>query len=144
MLIFMDINPKGNNTMLLIKTHLKETIGKGIGLFSSERIQVGRVWHKNESEFDKIYTRQFVEDKGLTDFFYKYASYNKLADSFYLCSDNARFVNHSENPNTFYNAEKGYCTAIRTIEIEEEITCDYREMCDDIKFNGFDFEVRET
>jgi SET domain-containing protein len=128
--------------MLQVKTHLKEVEGKGIGLFASERLPMGTVWHKDEQEFDKKYSRQWVEENKMTDFFHHYANYEKESDTFYLCSDNARFVNHSEKPNTFYDADKGHCVATNDIEIGEEITCDYRNICNYDRDNGLSFEVR--
>ncbi len=128
--------------MLKIKTTIKEVEGKGIGLFAAEPLLVGEVWHIDELEFDKEYSLEFVKEKGLIEYFYHYATYNKDKEVFYLCSDNARFVNHSENPNTWYDHDKGHCVATRPIEIGEEITCDYRNICDDSKYNGLDFEVK--
>lgn len=128
--------------MLLIETYLKEVEGKGIGLFAGEKILSGSMWHKDEDIFDKKYTRDFVLSNGLKKFFYHYATYHLEEDCFYLCSDNARFVNHSENPNTYYDKEKGGCFAVRDIEKGEEITCDYKTICDDSRINGLDFEMK--
>jgi uncharacterized protein len=127
--------------MLQIETELKAVERKGIGLFTKEYLPIGKVWHVDETEFDKVYTREFIEQKGLLKYFYHYATWDKETDTFYLCSDNARFVNHSEEPNTFYDKEKGHCIAIKPIQKGEEITCDYRNICDDSKYNGLDFDV---
>lgn len=129
--------------MLLIKTYLKEVSGKGIGLFASEKIPKNKIWHKDETEFDKVYTRLFVEANGLKDFFDIYATYNSVEETYYLCSDNARFVNHSYKPNTKYDKVAGNCIALVDIEIDEEITCDYREICDYNLLKGFDFNIVE-
>jgi len=127
--------------MLIIKTYLKETKDKGLGLFSSETLPVNTIVHIDETDFDKKYTYDFAKNAGLLKFFYHYATYEKDVDMFYLCSDNARFINHSESPNIFYDKEKCHCITIKDIAIGEEITTDYRNICDDIKYNGFDFEV---
>ena len=47
-----------------------------------------------------------------------------------LCADDARFMNHSDRPNTHSGTdERGYVTTIasRDIRAGEEITCDYYE-----------------
>lgn len=128
--------------MLLIKTYLKETDGKGIGLFAGEKIAAQTMWHKDEELFDRKFSKQFVIENGLEKYFYHYATYHLEEDCFYLCSDNARFVNHSETPNTYYDKNKGGCFALMDIEEGEEITCDYRTICDDSRVNGLDFELK--
>lgn len=128
--------------MLKIKTYIKDVEGKGVGLFSTESLPLGKVWHIDELEFDKEYSLDFVKENGLLDYFYHYATFNKEKNSFYLCSDNARFINHSDTPNTWYDKENGHCVTTKVIEAGEEITCDYRNICDDSKYNGFDFEVK--
>jgi len=44
-----------------------------------------------------------------------------------LNCDNARFINHSDDPNTDNTTEFSY--ALRDIQPGEEITCDYRDVC---------------
>ena len=126
--------------MLLIKTKLKEFPGKGIGLIADEFLQKGTIWHIDENFFDKIYSNEFVKKNNLLDFFKTYATYIKETDEYYLCSDNARFVNHSNNPNGFYDINKKHCITICDIKIGEEITCDYANICDFNKEFGLDFE----
>jgi hypothetical protein len=47
-----------------------------------------------------------------------------------LCADNARFMNHADEPNTagvhVKGAIEGYDVATRDIKWGEELTCDYR------------------
>jgi len=52
--------------------------------------------------------------------------------SYVLCGDNARFMNHSEEPNCDDSASA--TVANREIQAHEELTCDYR---------AFDVESRE-
>ena len=51
-------------------------------------------------------------------------------------NDDARFYNHSNDPNTAWNEEQNAEVAIRDIAVNEEITCDYREWDDDSDFLG--------
>jgi SET domain-containing protein len=48
-----------------------------------------------------------------------------------LCGDDGRFFNHSENPNCDESV-KDLTTAIKNIEIGEELTVDYRVFYGDI------------
>ena len=50
---------------------------------------------------------------------------------FYLYSEPERYVNHSDNPNTYQDLEKGCDIALRDISAGEEITTDSTK--DDIK-----------
>jgi len=57
-----------------------------------------------------------------------------------MCVDNARFINHSDTPNT---GNDGYdCPVLRDIQKDEELTCDYREICETC-VNGLGFENKE-
>jgi SET domain-containing protein len=51
-----------------------------------------------------------------------------------LCTDNARFMNHSDDPNISASTDEG--VALRDILAGEEITCNYREF--DLRFNNPD------
>ncbi len=126
--------------MLLVKTFIKETEGKGIGLFASEKIYNGSLCHKTESEFDRVFDEDWVKQNNMLDFFLKYSTYDESEKVFYLCSDNARFINHSYTPNT--DGQKDFIIANRDIEAGEEITINYLTICDIDKKRGFvDFEV---
>ena len=119
--------------MLVIKTKLKEIPGKGIGLVADQEVKKGMVvW-----EFDlivdiKIYKKDIPHQA--ENFFKTYAVDN--GDDFvYLNVDNARFINHSDEPNIKSLGKMKDNIAIRDIEPGEEITIDYRE----IDVNGADF-----
>jgi hypothetical protein len=49
---------------------------------------------------------------------------NKLG-LYVLCTDDARFYNHSDDPNTGPGASNDFDIAYRDIEVGEEILCDY-------------------
>jgi hypothetical protein len=55
---------------------------------------------------------------------------NDASGQFVLCADNARFMNHADDPNTEgvheSGAIEGYDIATRDIPAGEEMTCDYR------------------
>ena len=61
----------------------------------------------------------------------------------YLCTVDARFVNHSYNPNTQQISEDNQ-DWIATMDIAsgEEITSDYRSFCLDCR-NGLGFDNKE-
>lgn len=128
---------------MLIKTKLKEVPGKGIGLIADEFIRKGQVVYKDDSDFDRIIPKgQLLKmSPELKEFVKTYASFNSKTNTYYLCCDNARFWNHSDSPNTTYNPDNGLVTALRDIQVEEELTADYRDFCDYCKKEDFGFQI---
>lgn len=125
--------------MTIVKTYLKETESKGIGLFSGQFIPKGTLWWIETPYFDKIITNDeyFAANELEREFYDKYM-YVKPDGIMYVCVDNARFINHSNNPNTVNSGND--CITSRDINEGEELTCDYREICslckDDLKFEN--------
>ena len=117
--------------MLKIKTKLKESKieGAGIGLFADEFIPKETVIWELVPNLDVSYTEEeFQKTTGLDkEFLTKYCF--KYLDKYYLCVDNARFFNHSDNPNCYsfgFNENSLGCTkAKKDIQIGEELTDDY-------------------
>lgn len=114
--------------MTVVKTKLKEVQGKGIGLFADQFIPKGTIWWKDTPLYDKIISKEEYESYDVIqkDFFDKYV-FIKQDGTMYMCIDNARFINHSDKPNT--NNIGDDCLANRDIQEGEELTCDYREIC---------------
>ncbi|MFA6296533.1 MAG: SET domain-containing protein-lysine N-methyltransferase [Patescibacteria group bacterium] len=119
--------------MLVVKTRLKEINGKGIGLIADQEIKKGQsVWVFNSVIDIKVNKKDIP--KNAEEFFDTYAVDNG-EDYVYLDTDNARFINHSENPNTKSLGQFKDTIAVRNIYFGEEITIDYNE--NDV--NGTDF-----
>lgn len=129
---------------MLVKTKLKEVPGKGIGLFLDESVKKDQILYEDDTQFDRILSRKKVLEmpEVLKRFIEVNAAYNTETDTYYLCCDNARFWNHSETPNTFYNSETGRVTALKDIEADEELTSNYREFCDSCKKGDFGFVIK--
>jgi hypothetical protein len=115
--------------MLLVKTTLKESPIAGIGLFAAEDIGKGtRVWGF-EPKMDILYTREDIESlppTGRTQIM-NYAYLDKERNKYLLCGDDARFFNHSDNPNCDETAENDSTFAKRDISRGEELTINYKE-----------------
>lgn len=124
--------------MTVVETYLKETEYKGIGLFAGKFLPKGTIWWKDTPNFDKIITIE--EYNSLLDLqkeFWKKYMFVKKDGTMYMCVDNARFINHSDNPNTGNIGED--CLVLKDIQKGEELTCDYREICERCSKNlGFE------
>lgn len=119
--------------MLKVPVELKESPGKGLGIFATELIPKGkRIWKE-----DSIDTR--FQEEGLTPqeekFIEKYAFYEN--GSWVLCADEAKYMNHSDTPNTYDNIAGTW--ALEDIKPGEEITCNYYEICEFVKEHGLGF-----
>jgi hypothetical protein len=128
-----------------VKTYLKESPGKGIGLFAAEPIKKGTIIFKEDEftikylpdEYHKLTDEQkkYVGNKAyfLYDYmnesqkeFIKKYSYNYFG-IYCLSMDNDRFTNHSDKPNTIEIDE--YSTiASKNIKKDDEITTNYKNL----------------
>jgi SET domain-containing protein len=115
--------------MLLVGTYLSSSKINGFGIFAQEFIPAGSVvW-----EFTPGLDLEFWVDEQpqrIQEYLRHYGS--RVEPSIYLlCGDNARFMNHSDNPNV--SGAQSPNIALRDIEAGEEITCNYAEFNLDFK-----------
>jgi hypothetical protein len=119
--------------VLLVKTTLGASAIEGIGLFAAEPIARGTPTWRFMKGWDQTFSRTQID--GLPEparsEMLKYVYWNEAARAYVYCLDNARFMNHTADPNTRGITPDGdpfgYDIAIRDIRSGEELTCDYRE-----------------
>lgn len=110
--------------MLLVQTKLAPSQIHGTGLVADQFIPKGTIVWMHEDSIDRVYlaeglnslpirARQFIHTYGWREGKY-----------YILPGDNARFVNHSKEPNCAIDG-KGQSYAIRDIQVGEEITEGY-------------------
>jgi uncharacterized protein len=123
--------------MMLVQTVLSSSDIEGIGIFAAEPIQAGAVIWTADSKFDVHFTKDEMDQlpAHMRHFVIRYSyPHMTMPGIWVLESDNGRFMNHSETPNTdFTGLEEGF--AIRDIAVGEEITCNYYEF--DSTFRGW-------
>ncbi len=110
--------------MLKVKTYIDKSPVHGIGLFAGEFIPKDTlIWELNR-ELDLIISQQEYENLSplSKEHFDWFAYYSDDRGGWILCFDNAKFVNHSETPNTY---GVGDTIALKDIQIGEEITENY-------------------
>lgn len=124
--------------MLIVKTRLGPSAVHGLGVFAGEPIAQGQPLWRNVRALDSVLTVAEVEalpeHARAVYLHYGYRSLT-LPTHYILEFDNARFMNHAGEPNTWF-AEEEFGYATRDIAVGDEITCDYREFClpEDIGF----------
>lgn len=123
--------------MFLIRTRVGPSPIHGVGVFAVDPVSVGTVVWRYDPAFDRIVTVE--EMAGAPPAFrayldaYAYPAAD-LDGATLLCCDHAKFLNHSDRPNT---EERPFISvAARPIAEGEEITCDYGSFC--LDWQGFD------
>lgn len=113
--------------MLLVKTHIKSSPIHGIGLFASEFILKGTLVWRLVRGFDQVFTEEqfgkLPQSAINTIEFYGY--YQEEDGGYVLCADDARFFNHSKDPNCESKVMITY--AARDIKAGEELTDNYEQ-----------------
>ena len=119
--------------MLLVPTRLGLSPIEGIGLFATAPIAKGAVTWRFMQEFDQLFTRAQIDSlpEPARAELLRYVYLHEDSDQYVFCLDNARFMNHTGDPNTRgvtpADEPYGYDLATRDIAAGEELTCDYRE-----------------
>jgi uncharacterized protein len=116
--------------MLLVKTELKYSGIHGLGCFAGEDIKEGTIVWRFDPGIDLEFTEQDLKKHpaSFNEFLkvYAYSPVTELEKKYILCSDHARHMNHSDNPNLGETPE-GMNVALRDIKAGEELTCDYNQ-----------------
>lgn len=119
--------------MLIISTYVERSNIDGLGLFAGQDIEEGDiVWFFDPSVdlvFDKETFNKIMEllPKDVNERITKWSYTRK--DTIVLPADNARFVNHSNDPNVICHGK--YDLAVRKILKGEEITNNYKQFEED-------------
>ncbi len=114
---------------MLVKTKLDVSTIHGIGLFAQEPIAAGTLIWVFDPKIDLKLSRQEIAElpPGCREQIERYSYREKYSGLYVLCGDDARFFNHTANPNCIDldNGEEGVTVAQFEIEVGTELTCDY-------------------
>jgi hypothetical protein len=101
-----------------------------MGLFAAEYIAEGTIIWRLDPAIDLRLTQAHLDllAPACREQIERYTYREKCSGLYVLCGDDARFFNHSPEPNcTDIETEDGGITVTRrAIESGEELTCDYR------------------
>jgi SET domain-containing protein len=116
--------------MLIIRTRVDHSAIDGLGLFAAEMVPKGtHVWQFTPG-FDLDLEPSSLDGLPAVarEAMLHYGYIDARLQRFILCCDNARFINHSDNPNLaaqLTGDQFGIDVALRDIHAGEEITIDY-------------------
>lgn len=125
--------------MNLVRTFIKQSDIEGIGLFAAEFIPAGKkMWEI--SGFDILVTDEDFKSLGLEEEQLKYVKrYIYFNNGYWIyCGDDAKFTNHSTDPNTTISFSEQL--ALKDIYPGDEITCNYYELDKDFTEEEFNNE----
>jgi hypothetical protein len=113
--------------MLYIKTYLAPSSIHGIGLFAAEEIPAETLIWKMIPPFDLAFTPDDLKNlpPPSLEAIRRYSYFDMHLKLHVLCGDDARFMNHSDDANTYETRDLSI--AKREIAKDEEITSDYRQ-----------------
>lgn len=117
--------------MLHVKTKIAPSAIHGFGLFADQFIPTDTIVWKFTPGFDLKFSNDEISKlpKNVQNFLDTYAYLSKKSRLYILPSDNAKYFNHSDNPNTlseYLDGEEEVVTrAIKDIQKDEEITDNY-------------------
>lgn len=118
--------------MLLVETYIGPSSIEGLGLFAKEKILKGTKTWEFVPGIDVKFTKEKLDTLTIPaqNYLKRYCYINQVTGLYVLCSDNDRYINHSNNPNTKnfnFDLDEGTTEAIRDIMPGEEITTNYKE-----------------
>lgn len=119
--------------MLCVRTVLRPSPIHGLGLFLAEPVRAGQAIWRFDPRIDRSYTPSELDalPEPARSFLETYAVFNAARGLWMACGDDARFINHAAPANTASDeAAFGTDRAVRDLAVGEEITCDYRAICD--------------
>lgn len=124
--------------MLLVETKIGPSNISGIGLFANQFISKGTPTWKFKPGFDlKIDKGELANlSEPAKEQVLNYAYLSPNTGKYILCFDDARFFNHSDNPNCVGASptDDGIDIAARDIQAGEELTCNYKEFDQDVDY----------
>jgi uncharacterized protein len=116
--------------MLLIKTYLAPSKIHGIGLFAAADTPADTKICAIHPSVDRVYTKDElmgIRSEIAREQLQRYAGVSADGEQYVICGDDARFINHSTDPNCAFPPElKTLLFALRPIRKDEELTINYK------------------
>ena len=128
--------------MMMVETVLTQSLIHGLGVFLAEPVERGQLIWRFDTRIDRAYALDEIESlpAHVQRYLRIYSTWHAQSGLYVLCGDNGRYFNHSDTPSTVSNAIAfGEDHAARDLAVGEELTSDYRTICDHVRKNGNGF-----
>jgi hypothetical protein len=121
--------------MFIVRTYVAPSGIHGMGCFAGERLKAGQPIWRFARGLDLVISFEQIAaaPEAFRDYMNMYAYISpQVEGGMVLSCDHAKFLNHSDKPNTVIDGE----TTFAKLDIGKgtELTCDYRVCCSD--FSG--------
>jgi uncharacterized protein len=133
--------------MLMVDTELRLSPIHGIGVFLKQPARKGQLIWRFDSRIDRVFSDAEVEQlpPHVQRFLRTYSTLHGELRLWVLCGDNGRHFNHSDAPNTrSLGIAFGDDVAAQDLAAGEELTTDYRTICDAMRLGGLGFASPDT
>lgn len=114
--------------MFQIKTYIDKSDIHGMGVFANEIVPMGTIVWVYDPDFDNYINVEDVNKlpEAYIDFINRQARVTEIEGRICLCGDDARFTNHSDDPNIEPSYDdKGSFFAVLDLKPGDEITVSY-------------------
>jgi SET domain-containing protein len=112
--------------MLRVPTYVAPSSISGVGLFAATDLPANSIiWEYSEGVDWKISPSELILFPEPFQSRLRHYLYQEDSGVYVLCGDNAKYMNHSDQPNCDDTGAK-YTVTTRAIKAGEELTCDYR------------------
>lgn len=130
--------------MLRVPTYVAPSSIAGVGLFAAVDLPAGQViWEFTEGVDWRIPPHDLDRFPEPYRSRLRHYLYRDETGIFVLCGDNAKFMNHEDEPNCDDSSQLHTVTR-RAVRAGEELTCDYRQFDLDAKIEGIAFAAVES
>jgi len=125
--------------MLRVPTYVDTSPIAGVGLYAGTDLPAGTiVWEYDETVDWRLTPEELASFPEPYRSRMKHYAYLEDDGLYILCGDNAKFMNHSEDPNCD-DPEGAYTITNRAVHAGEELTCDYTQFDVESRERGLDF-----
>lgn len=128
--------------MMMVETELRGSPIEGIGVFLTQDVPRGTLLWKFDSRIDRVFCEEEIDSlpPATAGFIRRFSTWHAESGLWILCGDHGRHFNHSDTPNTV-SAGIGFGDDYAAVDLKagDELTSDYRTICDAARLNGMDF-----
>lgn len=128
--------------MMMVETELKPSPIHGLGVFLTAPVREGELIWRFDARIDRVYTTEEIDSlpEHVRRFLRTYCTWHEPTGLYVFCGDNGRHFNHSDDPSTVSDSISfGEDRARRDLRAGEELTSNYRTICDRVRLNGNGF-----
>jgi len=127
--------------MLCVPTYVAPSRISGVGLFAATRLPAGaKIWEYTEGVDWRIKPEEFEAFPEPYRGRLRHYVFQEDSGLFVLCGDNAKYMNHDDEPNCT-DRDPTFTMTLRPIKAGEELTCDYREFDRESRLKGVSFDA---